>query len=157
MCRWDPCRSPFAQSNPVSVRLAQRRFRFHARTFQAFETGSHDTKETRGAAAGNFRHLFLLLHATICHFTRQIRRLCAWMRRTPASLRKQNIRVSATNCRLYKLLTCEATYRSPAGVQLRQGGVNGYEEAAVDSSLHSSVGRRLKTVGWASEFPIRCV
>lgn len=84
--------SPSAQSSPVSARLGQR-FRFHARTFQAFETRSHGTKEFRDAAAGKVgdSRPFLLLHATICHFTRQIGRSCAWMRHTPVSSKHPRI------------------------------------------------------------------
>lgn len=45
-------------------------------------------KRLGATAAGNFRHPFFLLHACapICHFTPEIRRLRARMRRAPASL-----------------------------------------------------------------------
>lgn len=151
MCRWE---LPFAQNRPVSVRLAQCWFRFHARTFQAFEAGSPDTKETRRrleeAAAGNLRHPFLLpLYATNRAFLRMNAPHAGFV---SWAVVHQNIRESVANCRLLKLLTCESTYRSPTGARLRQGGLNGYEE---NSSLHN--GRRLKTAEWASQNPINCV
>lgn len=68
---------------------------------------------------------------------------------------RQNIRILVTNGQLYKLLTCEATYRSPAPQVCSCAREGGYEEAvgSAESSLHNSVGRRHKTV----EIPIRWV
>lgn len=136
MCTWRGLPSllfPLSHRAALCPRLTQRRIRFHARTFQAFEAGSSDTKEPRGAAAGNFITCsLLLLHAcaTVAATLRDIRRSYArnathagWIKAST----HQNVPLSATVGGLYKLLTCEATHRSPAGVQLHQGGVEGVE------------------------------
>lgn len=126
--------TPLSHRAALCPRLTQQRIRFHARTFQAFEAGSSDAIETRGAAAGNFHHLLASSAPRVrdchCHFTRHIR--CSYAQNAAhAGFIKaaihQNVPISATVGGLYKLLTCKATYRSPAGVQLHQGGVEGVE------------------------------
>lgn len=121
------------QIGPVSLRLAQRRIQFHARTFRAFEAGSSDTRDSEPLQQVTCVTLFSLLHAcaTICHFTLEIRRLCAWMRRAPASFWGGNSskRLDMSN-KPPASWASEDTYRNPAGVQLRQRGVRGVNMGA---------------------------
>lgn len=137
-CRWGhPC-SQRAHSSPVvCARLAQRRFRFSRTHISGFWSWIPLTpKETRGAEAGNFRHPFLRLHYLPLYATnRAFMRVGAPRAGFIRTAVHQNIPVPATNGRLCKLLTREATYRSPAGVQLRQVGVNGCKEAVLEGGL----------------------